>query len=80
MASPLASPGAPYPTVAEAKALICELCASFYMQGWVSGTGGGMSLRAQGGRIVMAPSVRARGAQRARAGGKEAGRCAACAR
>jgi methylthioribulose 1-phosphate dehydratase/enolase-phosphatase E1 len=54
----LLSPGAPYPSVAEARILICDLCAAFYRLGWVSGTGGGMSLRAQGGRIVMAPSVR----------------------
>jgi hypothetical protein len=58
MASPLASPGAPYPSVDEAKTLVCELCRAFYDLGWVSGTGGGMSMRAQGGRIVMAPSVR----------------------
>ena len=56
----LQSPGAPYPTVDEARALIVELCAAFYALGWVSGTGGGMSVRAAGGRIVMAPSVRAR--------------------
>lgn len=42
----------------EAKALICELCAEYYKQGWVSGTGGGMSIKvADGsGTIVMAPS------------------------
>jgi len=42
-------------TVEEAKSLICELCADYYKQGWVSGTGGGMSIRA-GDKIVMAPS------------------------
>lgn len=45
-------------TVQEAKELICELCAEYYKQGWVSGTGGGMSIQvADGsGTIVMAPS------------------------
>eukprot|EP00208_Stichococcus_sp_RCC1054_P005924 CAMPEP_0206145728 /NCGR_PEP_ID=MMETSP1473-20131121/28286_1 /ASSEMBLY_ACC=CAM_ASM_001109 /TAXON_ID=1461547 /ORGANISM="Stichococcus sp, Strain RCC1054" /LENGTH=486 /DNA_ID=CAMNT_0053542035 /DNA_START=242 /DNA_END=1705 /DNA_ORIENTATION=- len=42
-------------SVDEAKELICQMCASFYTQGWVSGTGGGMSVKA-GDRIVMAPS------------------------
>ncbi|MCC6875396.1 MAG: class II aldolase/adducin family protein, partial [Sandaracinaceae bacterium] len=37
------------------RALICELCRQFYAQGWVSGTGGGISLR-HGGRVFMAPS------------------------
>jgi methylthioribulose-1-phosphate dehydratase len=41
--------------VADARALIVELCRQFYDQGWVSGTGGGISIRA-GNRIVMAPS------------------------
>ena len=58
-AAPLASPGVPYPSVAEARVLVRDCCAAFYALGWVSGTGGGMSLRAAGGRIVMAPSVRA---------------------
>ena len=31
--------------VAEAKELICEMCQNFYTQGWVSGTGGGMSIK-----------------------------------
>lgn len=35
--------------------LICELCRLFYGQGWVSGTGGGISIR-DGERIFMAPS------------------------
>lgn len=39
----------------EAKFLICELCKLFYDQGWVSGTGGGMSIKV-GDKIVMAPS------------------------
>ena len=37
------------------RALIVELCRQFYGQGWVSGTGGGISVR-QGGRVYMAPS------------------------
>jgi methylthioribulose-1-phosphate dehydratase len=37
------------------QALIVELCRQFYSQGWVSGTGGGMSIR-QNGRIYIAPS------------------------
>ncbi|WIA33460.1 hypothetical protein OEZ86_006590 [Tetradesmus obliquus] len=47
-------------TVEEAKGLICELCRLFYDQGWVGGTGGGISLKALDDdgseRIVMAPS------------------------
>jgi methylthioribulose-1-phosphate dehydratase len=35
--------------------LIVELCKHFYGQGWVSGTGGGISIRT-GGRVYMAPS------------------------
>lgn len=34
---------------------IVELCRQFYAQGWVSGTGGGLSLR-DGERIYVAPS------------------------
>ncbi|WP_428263288.1 methylthioribulose 1-phosphate dehydratase [Haliangium sp.] len=37
------------------RALIVELCRQFYRHGWVSGTGGGISLREQG-RVYMAPS------------------------
>jgi methylthioribulose-1-phosphate dehydratase len=37
------------------RALIVELCRQFYSLGWVSGTGGGVSVR-QGGRIYVAPS------------------------
>ncbi len=35
--------------------LIVQLCRHFYDQGWVSGTGGGISIRT-GGRVYMAPS------------------------
>ncbi|KAI8464624.1 MAG: HAD-like domain-containing protein [Monoraphidium minutum] len=45
-----------YPSVEEAKTLICELCKLFYDQGWVSGTGGGISVKAGPNAIVMAPS------------------------
>lgn len=37
------------------KQIIVELCRLFYTQGWVSGTGGGISLR-QEGRVYLAPS------------------------
>ncbi len=37
------------------KALIVELCQQFYHQGWVSGTGGGISIR-EGDRVYIAPS------------------------
>lgn len=35
--------------------VICELCRLFYTQNWVTGTGGGMSIR-QGDHIYLAPS------------------------
>ena len=35
--------------------LICQLCRQFYSLGWVSGTGGGISIR-DGDKIYMAPS------------------------
>lgn len=35
--------------------LVCQLCRQFYDLGWVSGTGGGISIR-EGERIYMAPS------------------------
>ena len=41
--------------VDDAKQLVAELCAGLYTQGHVSGTGGGISIRA-GDKIVMAPS------------------------
>jgi len=37
------------------RALIVDLCRQFYAQGWVSGTGGGVSVR-EGDRIYVAPS------------------------
>jgi methylthioribulose-1-phosphate dehydratase len=37
------------------RTLIVELCRQFYDHGWVSGTGGGISIR-EGGRVYMAPS------------------------
>jgi methylthioribulose-1-phosphate dehydratase len=37
------------------RALIVELCRQFYAHGWVSGTGGGISIR-DGERIYVAPS------------------------
>ena len=39
----------------DAKRLLCELGKRFYELGWVSGTGGGISVK-HGGRIYMAPS------------------------
>ena len=42
-------------SVDEAKQVICEVCENFYRAGWVSGTGGGMSIKV-GDDIVMAPS------------------------
>lgn len=42
-------------SVEAARSLICELCKLFYTQGWVTGTGGGISIKA-GDQIVMAPS------------------------
>lgn len=35
--------------------LICELCALFYDQNWVTGTGGGMSIR-HNNLVYIAPS------------------------
>lgn len=45
------APDAPTPP----RELLCELCRQFYGLGWVSGTGGGISLREEG-LIYMAPS------------------------
>lgn len=44
------------PDTEAAKALVAELCACFYRLGWVSGTGGGVSIKTSAGTIVMAPS------------------------
>ena len=60
-------PGAPADPVAAApffsqpgyphtRAIVAELCNSFYYLGWVTGTGGSISIRT-GGRIFMAPSA-----------------------
>lgn len=38
-----------------AKEILCELSRLFYQHGWVSGTGGGISIR-EGNRVYMAPS------------------------
>jgi methylthioribulose-1-phosphate dehydratase len=40
---------------ASPQAIIVELCRQFYAQGWVSGTGGGISIR-ENGRVYLAPS------------------------
>ncbi|KAK9833181.1 hypothetical protein WJX74_009483 [Apatococcus lobatus] len=42
-------------TITEGKDLICEMCRMFYNQGWVTGTGGGISIKVDD-TIVMAPS------------------------
>lgn len=42
-------------TESEARHLVPELCKHFYGLGWVSGTGGGMSIRC-GDKIFIAPS------------------------
>jgi methylthioribulose-1-phosphate dehydratase len=42
-------------TADDAKAIIVALCQQFYEKGWVSGTGGGISLRL-GDSVYMAPS------------------------
>ena len=39
----------------DVKGVICELARRFYAQGWVSGTGGGISIRLDD-RVFMAPS------------------------
>lgn len=38
------------------KELVCELCRNFYSHGWVSGTGGGISIKHDDNQIVVAPS------------------------
>ena len=39
----------------EIKSLICELCRQFFQAGWVTGTGGSISIR-NGDKIFMTPS------------------------
>ncbi len=45
----------PHAIEGDTRALICELCRQFYDLGWVSGTGGGISIRGPEG-IYIAPS------------------------
>jgi len=54
MSSPELRP-TPIETAADARRVIVALCQRFYAQGWVSGTGGGISVRL-GERVFMAPS------------------------
>ena len=42
--------------VEQGKQLVCDLCHGFYSLGWVSGTGGSISIKVSDDRIVMAPS------------------------
>ena len=42
-------------TEQEIRELVCELCRQFYHLGWVTGTGGSISIR-QGDKIYMTPS------------------------
>ena len=37
------------------KTLICQLCSNFYDLGWVTGSGGGMSIKI-GDKVFVAPS------------------------
>jgi len=48
-------PPAAAPASLNARELVCELCRHFYRLGWVSGTGGGISIK-ENGHIYMAPS------------------------
>jgi methylthioribulose-1-phosphate dehydratase len=41
---------------AQTRELLTELLRSFYAKGWVSGTGGGISGPADGGRLLLAPT------------------------
>ena len=52
----MSSDAVTYPSIEDAKPLVASLCAQFYTLGWVSGTGGGLSMRAADNAIVMAPS------------------------
>lgn len=40
----------------EQRELICELCRRFHAKGWVSGTGGGISLKPNQSQALVAPS------------------------
>lgn len=40
----------------ESKELICKMCRLFYAKGWVSGTGGGMTIRLDNDLALIAPS------------------------
>ncbi len=40
----------------ESKELICKMCRLFYIKGWVSGTGGGMTIRLDNDLALIAPS------------------------
>lgn len=42
-------------TEQEIRSLVCELCRQFYQLGWVTGTGGSISIR-DGENIYMTPS------------------------
>lgn len=53
--SPLSLRPEPIRTADDARAVIVALCQRFYAQGWVSGTGGGISVRLDD-RVFMAPS------------------------
>eukprot|EP00741_Cyanophora_paradoxa_P020972 tig00021319_g20246.t1 len=44
----------------EIRALIVEFCKQFYTLGWVSGTGGGISVRSPSGRVYVAPKKKKR--------------------
>lgn len=55
MTSRRASQPTPIADADDARALIVDLCQRLYERGWVSGTGGGVSVRL-GDRVFMAPS------------------------
>jgi len=63
LSRPRDAPPAPFPsaqtsklTEDQARELVAELCRNFYGWGWVSGTGGGISVKTADGKVVMAPS------------------------
>jgi methylthioribulose 1-phosphate dehydratase/enolase-phosphatase E1 len=47
--------GMTVPTYHTQRELVCELCRQFFVAGWVTGTGGSISIR-HGNRIYMTPS------------------------